>query len=180
VNPRTTLCAIAGGVAFVALGAIGATQPTFDGDYDSAIAYVNDLVAIAALVLTVPGLLALRHAQGAPRGAVECAAIGQGLIAVGIAAGVALGEDPSWFMALGGPGLLLWLVATARLGLHTWRVRLFPRWTALALALTVPVGMILGELGGSILPGILWIYLGSRMWISSRAAPHSSLRPSVP
>jgi hypothetical protein len=155
--------AIAGGVCFLVVAWIGATNPTFHGDLNSPIEYLNDAFGSAALALTIPGLLALRGVQGAPRAAVETAVTGQLLILIGVLAGLLLGEDPSWFPIVGIPGNLLWLIGTVRIARHTWRARVFPRWTAIALALTVPVGMVLGEFGGSALPGVLWIYLGWRL-----------------
>jgi hypothetical protein len=172
--------AIAGGMAFLGVAWIGATNPTFHGHLDTTVEYLNDAFLSAALALTIPGLVALRRLQSAPRGAVETAVAGQLLLLIGVAAGLALGEDPSWFAAVGVPGNLLWLIGTVRIGRHTWRAGVFPRWAAVAIALTVPVGIVLGEFGGSALPGLLWIYLGLRLIPPAHRHAHSSsVRPSA-
>jgi len=159
---RLAALAIARGMAFIVLAWIGATNPPFHGHLDTTVEYRSDAFLSAALVLTIAGLVALRRLQGAPRGAVETAVAGQLLLLIGVGAGLALGEVPSWFAAVGVPGNLLWLIGTVRIGRHTWRVRVFPRWTAVAIGLTVPAGIVLGEFGGGVLPGVLWIYLGLR------------------
>jgi hypothetical protein len=103
--------AIAGGVCFLVVAWIGATNPTFHGDLNSPIEYLNDAFGSAALALTIPGLLALRGVQGAPRAAVETAVTGQLLILIGVLAGLLLGEDlncPGFDGGLGG-----WTYATS-------------------------------------------------------------------
>jgi hypothetical protein len=62
-----------------------------------------------------------------------------------------------------------------RLGRHTWRARVLPRWTGVALALTVPVGIVLAEVGGCAVLGLLWIYLGARLLEPARQTRSSSV-----
>lgn len=170
--------ATVGGLAFVGLAVSNLANPPFDGTFDSTPEYVHEALGLTT-ALMIAGLFALRRLQGAPRGAVGMAAAGHLLIVLGIAIGLALGEDPEWFFAVAGPGLLLWLIGTVRLGVHTWRAGVLPRWTAVALALTIPVGMMLGEIGGSVVPGVLWVYLGLR-FAAPAAQPRVTLSPRVP
>jgi hypothetical protein len=161
-TPALAATAMAGGLAFLVTAWIGATNPTFHGDLDSTVEYVNDVAATLALLLTIPGWFAIDRRWGLPRGALPLAIAGQLLLAFGILAGLAMGEDPSWFVAVGLPGNLLWFVATVRAARCHWRKRVLPRWVAIGLALTVPIGMVLGEFGGSLLPALIWAYVGLR------------------
>jgi hypothetical protein len=176
---RLGAAAALGGIAFLGLAISNLANPPFDGTFDSPAEYAHEALSLAT-ALSIAGLVALRRVQGAPRGAVAMAAGGHLLIMLGIAIGLALGEDPAWFGAIAAPGLLLWLIGTVRLGVHTWRAGALPRWTAVALALTIPVGMMLGEVGGSVVPGVLWLYLGLRFAVPAaqtlRPAPRAPAR----
>ena len=71
-------------------------------------------------------------------------------------AGVALGEDPSWFGAIAAPALLLTLYGTVRIGIAAFKTRALPRPAAVLLALTVPIAIAPGgEAGGARLSGAL-------------------------
>lgn len=182
---RSRLAALVafGGLAFIAVAAVNLAAPPLEGGFDSTSEYLREVFSLLAIALTVPGIFLLRELQGAPRGSVEMAAAGQSLIVAGIAAGLVIGEAPSWFMALGAPGLLLWLIGTVRIAGHTWRAGRLPRWTAIGIGLTVPVGMVMGEIGGSLLPGALWLYLAATklpLTASHATARHaSSPRPAA-
>ncbi|MBD0282761.1 MAG: hypothetical protein ICV69_11295 [Thermoleophilaceae bacterium] len=165
-QPTTRLAALAlaGGLAFAIVGVIRLTHAPFEGHYASTTEYAQDIALLSALLLTIPGLVALRRIQGAPRGSLAAAVAGQALLGTGVAGGIASGEDPSWFFAVAGPALLLLLFGTVWIGIHTWRAGFLPRWGAVGIALTVPVGIApLSEVGGSLLVGLLWIYLAARL-----------------
>lgn len=156
------LAALAAGVCFLLLAAIHATHGEFDAQFTTTVDWLNELAFLGALVLSIPGLVLLRRRWGAPARAVGLAVAGQSLIALGVAIGLPLGESPAWFMVLAAPGILATLGGTAWLAHWAWRSRALPRWTAVALALVVPAGIVAGSVGGGIVPAALWAYVGLR------------------
>lgn len=87
---------------------------------------------------------------------------GYGAIIVGVAAGMALREDPDWFFVLGGPGNLL-----AIGGFLTWAVwgrrrRVLPLFAALLCGVGGTVAVLFSEFGTSVLIGAFFLWLAFR------------------
>lgn len=160
-TPIPAFASLGAALAFLVLTAIHLTHGTFDAELTSTVDYLNDGAFTAALLLSIPGLLMLER-WNAPRRPVVVAAVGQALVAVGVLAGLMAGESPDWFAAVGVPGNLAAFAGTLLLSHWAWRSRALPRWAAVALALSVPAGVGLGEFGGSIVPAALWAYVGLR------------------
>jgi hypothetical protein len=171
-EPRTTLAerhrlwgalTILAALAYLGLAAIQIPHGAFDDQLTTTIDYLNDGTFAAALLLSVAGIVALGAAIAAPRTAIILAALGQLLVFSGVVAGLASGESPSWFAAVGVPGNLLALIGMTMLAWHAWRTRALPAWLAVLMVLAVPVGVGVAEYGGSILPGLLWLIVGARL-----------------
>ena len=160
---RLGLAGLAAAAAQLAAFAIHVTHGTFDDQLTSTVDYLNDISFTVALLGGALCLLGLRRSFAAPKVPVALAVTGSCLVAVGVIAGLMTGESPAWFAAVGVPGNLLYLVGTVALAVWAWRSRSLPRLCALGFALLVPVGLILAEFGGTLLPVVLWSYLGLRL-----------------
>jgi hypothetical protein len=171
-EPRPTLArrnrlwgalTILAAVAYFGLAAIQIPHGPFDDQLTTTIDYLNDGSFAAALLLSVGGIVALGAAIAAPRSAIALAAIGQLLVFSGVVAGLASGQSPSWFAAVGVPGNLLALIGMAMLAWHAWRTKALPGWLAALMVLVVPVGVGVAEYGGSVVPGLVWLVVGARL-----------------
>ena len=157
------LAGLAAAVAQLVAFAIHVTHGTFDDRLDGAVDYLNDIAFTVALLGGALCLLGLRRTLAAPRVPVVIAVTGSCLVAVGVLAGLVAGESPAWFAAAGVPGNLLVLGASIALAVWAWRSHRLPRLCAVGFALLVPVGLAFAEFGGTLLPAVLWAYLGLRL-----------------
>jgi hypothetical protein len=57
-------------------------------------------------------------------------------------------------------GLLGMLLGFVLLGIATLRARVLPQWAGVALILVLPVAALLGDYGGGLVLGIVWLALG--------------------
>jgi hypothetical protein len=148
--------------SYLVLTGIQITNPTFDSYLTTTVDYVNDGSFFAGLVLSLAGLWGLRR-WGAPIGAVVTAAVGQVLVAFGVLVALVTGVSPDWFVVVGLPGNLIAWVGFIWLAVWAWRRRATPRWVALLMALSVPVGVGVAEQGGSIVTAVLWCAVGAQL-----------------
>lgn len=163
-DPVAAVAAATGGTGLAVAGVLVLTQGPFKGELATTAEYATDVAFAVALVGLAVGLLALAPRIDAPRHAVRAAVAGQALILVGVLAGLASGRDVAWFEVIAGPGLLLWLVGTAWMGVRAYRARRLPRAVAVLLALTVPLAVLpFGEVGGGVVIGALWIWIAARV-----------------
>jgi hypothetical protein len=154
---RSTLAASGAALAYLVLLLIHLTHGTFDERLTTTVDYLNDLAFAAGLVLGAVVLIGLHREAGAPRAATAIGAFGQLLVFSGVAAGLLTGESPEWFVVVGVPGNLLWFGAMIALAVWVWRSEALPRWSAVLMVLTVPMGVAFAEFGGTIVPAALWI-----------------------
>ncbi len=135
---RRTRVATAATLTAVAATAVGAVGLLRDGppepDFSDPMQYLQDGVFVAYLVAASWAVLEGWRAGLAPRMAGRLVALGYGLIAVGVLAGMALRDDPDWFVALGLPGNLL-----AAVGFVVWAV-----WAVRTQTLPVPLALLAG------------------------------------
>lgn len=161
VTPAALLPAVAGvaaiGMAIYQVATPGTPDATFDGLAD----WVREVLFLTYLVSTIAalGFLVGDWAAAVPARLVQA---GYGLIAVGAAIGMALREDPDWFFALAGPGLLLSTVGFAWLAVAAGRRRALPLWAGVLLGVGGAVAIIMAELGTSVLIGAFWLYAAQR------------------
>ena len=115
------------------------------------------------MLFTIATLIGLRQHRDAGRGAVAVGTIGLALVSAGVSVALLTGTDPEWFVLLRLPGNLLAWAGHVWLGVWAWRRRALPRWTAAVLFVVVPVTLLLADLGGGILAGILWCGVGAHL-----------------
>ena len=62
------------------------------------------------------------------------------------------------------PAALVIVVGFILYGVATWRAAVLPRWLAVGLAISLPIGIALGLFGGNILVGAFWAAVGVVLW----------------
>lgn len=139
-----------------------ATPGTPQASYDCAADWLREALFAGYLLLAVATVLLAHRAGLAPRAAALLVSLGYGAIAVGVAVGMALQDDPDWFMVLGGPGNLL-----AIAGFVTWAVwgrrrKVLPWSAALLCGVGGSVAILFSELGTSVLVGAFFLWLAFR------------------
>lgn len=160
-TPAILLPALAGvaaiGMAIYQVATPGTPEATFDSVSD----WVREALFLTFLVASIA---ALATAVGDWAGSLPARLVqaGYGLIAIGAAIGMALREDPDWFFALAGPGLLLSTVGFLWLAIVAVRRRALPLWAGLLLGVGGAVAIVMAELGTSVLIGAFWLYAAPR------------------
>src|ERR671912_570295 len=100
------------------------------------------------------------------------------LLASTVATILAGREILDWLFILGFVGTL---VGFALLGAATLRARVLPRWCAVLLIVSVlgiPVYFALGNYGGAILYGLVWLGLGYGLWLERGMSAEQTTRVS--
>jgi len=117
---------------------------------------LSDGLLCAGLVLVLPGLHRL-GATLAPRFGLA-AVLGQGAVAISIAATVAVGHEAlDVVYIIGAAALLIGSIAiAARAWYSQYRV-------AVALPMAIVAAFALADAGGAILLGLIWLALGARL-----------------
>jgi hypothetical protein len=167
--------AIAGGLAFVAEGALELAHHQHE-HFTVATDYLIEAAFAAGLLLTLAGLLAVHLRQERDLGAVgvwafRIAIAGQGALGVVALATLARGQDalgPLFPLAV-----VAWAAGTIAYAVATARARVLPAWLAPALAFGTLVGIALNP-GGTILLGALWLTLSATV-----AVERYPLRPAT-
>jgi hypothetical protein len=108
--------------------------------------------------------------------------IGVALMLVNTVATILVGREVlDWLIVLGFLGTSVGLVLV---GAATLRAEVLPRWYGVLLivaVLDISVYFALGDYGGAILYGLLWLALGYVLWIRKEAArEHSLVLPELP
>jgi hypothetical protein len=57
----------------------------------------------------------------------------------------------------------LWLVGSVVLGVSLWRAGRVPRWVAVALPVSMPVTLVLSQMGSGLVVGAFWVALGAML-----------------
>jgi hypothetical protein len=146
------------GLAIYQVAVPGAPDATFETLLD----WVREFLFLGYLLASITATVIAARRGLAPRASMWMIGCGYGAVAIGVAAGMTMREDPEWFFVLGGPGNLL-----AAAGFVTWAV-----WAIRRRVLPVLVGLLCGvggtvavlgsELGTSVLVGGFWLYVASR------------------
>ncbi len=146
------------GVVWIASGIIDVVVMEGQGG-----ASLQEVLFTVALVGVLGGLVGL-HARQTPRygwlgmAGFLAAFIGSALLLIALVLTVVVRSnvlDP--ILALGLLGALVGLVL---LGAATLRVGVLPRWCGLVLILCLPVAIALGDYGGGIVLGLVWLVVG--------------------
>jgi hypothetical protein len=152
--------AIAGGLAFIAEGALELAHHQH-GRFTDAGDYLIEAAFAAGLLMTLAGLLAVHLRQERDLGplgawAFRVATAGQGALGLVALATLARGQDalgPLFPLAV-----VAWAAGTIAYAVATARARVLPRWLAPSLALGTIAGIVLNP-GGTIVLGALWLTL---------------------
>jgi len=127
-------------------------------DYETLSGIAREGLMLAFLGFSIAAVLVSRRLGDLPGKGPLVVAVGYGLLVVGVAAGLALREDPEWFAVLGLPGNLLASIGFIVAALAGWRVRRIPGWAAMLLGVGGFVAILGSEFGTTVLIGCYWLW----------------------
>jgi hypothetical protein len=155
--------AMAYGAAALVMGAAQAVRPPEDtvAAIDTPMRWLLALFAVSLLLVSPAHLALARFARG-PLGG-RLVALGTPLLAVGAMSSAVNGEDLAFFPAVAMAANALWLVGSVVLGVSLWRAGRVPRWVAVLLPVSMPVTLVLSQMGSGLLVGTFWVTLGALM-----------------
>lgn len=157
---------LAGGcaVALASYHTLSTSKPS--ADYVSLGGNLREIAFFTYLVSSVVAVGMVRRAGMATRTSERLITVGYTTVALGVAAGFALREDPTWFVFLGGPGNLIAIIGWITLGATSARQRLLPKWLALLAAIGGVFAVVLAEFGSQVLIGCFWLHLAWRSHVA--------------
>lgn len=132
------------------------------GSYGSAGDWAREGLFLGYLLCSVATAWIAVRARQAPRVVARLLTVGYGAIVVGVGVGLVLQEDPSWFMALGGPGILLSTAAFVTWSIWGFRRKVLAPWAALLCGVGGLVVILGAEFGASVLLAGFLLYLAFR------------------
>jgi hypothetical protein len=174
----SALAAMAGGAAWVAVGAIQLTGR--DELRTDAIEIVLEHVLLglmsAALLLTAPAIFALaRHAR--TRRPAYVAATGQVLLAIAATTSNVVGHDPAFFLVAAPLANAMWLFGAIALARSLHRAGEVARIVAFGLPAVQIFALPLSMFGGPVIAGAYWLAVG--YLLSVDALPRRTLVPAT-
>jgi hypothetical protein len=155
------LAAMAGGAAWIAIGAL---QLTGSDDIrteavETTLAHTMLGLLAAALLLTAPAVVALaRHAR--TRRPAYLAAAGQVLLAFAATTSNIVGHDPAFFLVAAPLANGMWLFGAIGLAVSLRRAGEVPGFVALGLPAVQVFALPLSMVGGPVVSGAYWLAVG--------------------
>ena len=151
------------GLAGIAMALYQVATPGPPGsDFDSWDDFVlRDGLLLVYLLASIAAVTGAWRAGLATRISAQLVGVGYGLISVGVVASLALRDDPDWFFALGGPGILLSAAGFVVLAVSGVRRSRLPVWAALLAGVGGLVAIVMAELGTTVLVASFWLYVAS-------------------
>lgn len=161
--PRATAIAsatpIAAGLAAITMAlTLVLTPGSPTADYETASGLAHEALMLLYLSLSIAAVLVSRRLGDLPGRGPLLVAVGYGLLVLGVGAGLALREDPEWFVVLGLPGNLLASIGFIVSALAGWRSRRIPGWAALLLGVGGFFAILASEFGTTVLIGCYWLW----------------------
>ena len=159
---RGAAVAAAAGAVALAVYQVATPGPP-EASYDTVSDWVRETLVMVFLLGTVGGAQGAARAGLAPPVPAALVSAGHGLIAVGVAIGMALRDDPDWFMLLGGPGQILSTVGFVWWAVAGWRKGILPGAVALLAGVGGTVAFLGSEIGLSVLVAGFWFWVAARL-----------------
>ena len=150
----------ASAIGLAVYGALSTAPPS--ADYET---FGGNAREVAFLVYTVGSIGAIAATQRAGITSTRTArliGVGYALVAFGVAAGLALREDPGWFPVVGIPGNVLAMVGWVIFGVSAAKTHRLPRWAATLAAIGGVFAVLFADFGSGVLIGCFWLYLARR------------------
>jgi hypothetical protein len=161
------LGALMAGVAWTVLGLVD--MATLGGRGSEALnsAFLEATLYLAALASTLGGIVGLHARQTPHYGRLGTAGFlatfaGTAILLVGLILFFLVGGlvGTAYLDPVLGAGLWCVLVGFLLLGAATLRLEALPRWCGVALIVDLPLAITLGDYGGGIVLGLLWLGVG--------------------
>ena len=159
--------ALLAGVAWMALGLVD--MATFGGWGSEVLssAFLEAMLYSVALVGTLGGVVGLHARQTPSYGRFGTAGFlatftGTAILLVGLVLSFLVGGlfGAAFLDPVLGAGLWCALLGFVLLGAATLRLEALPRWCGVALIVCLPLAITLGDYGGGIVLGLLWLAVG--------------------
>jgi hypothetical protein len=180
--------ALLAGIAWLALGLIPLVilgqVALYFGGVATAEDYLLEILFSIATLGMLAGIVGL-HAREAPNygrlgtAGFFAAFVGVFFLLASTVATILAGREVlDWLFILGFVGSIVGFVL---LGGATLRARVLPRWYGILLSVAVfgiPVYFALGDYGGAILYGLVWLGLGYGLWLERGASAEQTTRVS--
>ena len=135
--------------------AISTAPPS--ADYATFWGNVREIAFMIYLVTAALGARALGRTGLFSSWGTRLVCAGYLVVALGVAAGFVLREDPDWFFVFGVPGNLLAIIGWAAVGFTGVRGRDLPLWTAVLAGLGGVFAVVFADFGTGALVGLLWL-----------------------
>jgi hypothetical protein len=158
------LGALLAGVAWTVLGLVDILTLSGRGSEVLNSAFLEAMLYLVALVGTLGGIVGLHARQTPSYGKLGAAGFlaaftGTAILLVGLTLSFLTGGEfgTTFLDFILGTGLWLVLVGFVLLGVATLRLEALPRWCGVALIVCLPLAITLGDYGGGIVLGLLWL-----------------------
>ncbi len=159
--------ALLAGVVWTALGLVDMATLGGRGSEVLNSAFLEAMLYLVALVGTLGGIVGLHARQTPNYGRLGttgflAALSGTAILLVGLILSFLAGSvfGTAFTDSLLGTGLWCVLVGFVLLGAATLRLEALPRWCGVALIVCLPLAITLGDYGGGIVLGLLWLAVG--------------------
>jgi hypothetical protein len=159
--------ALLAGVAWTALGLVDLATVGGRGSEVLSSAFLEVTLYVVALVGTLGGIVGLHARQTPSYGRLGTAGflatfMGTAILLVGLVLSFLVGGlfGAVFLDPVLGIGLWCVLVGFVLLGAATLRLEALPRWCSVPLIVCLPLAITLGDYGGGIVLGLLWLAVG--------------------
>ncbi len=161
------LGALLAGVAWTVLGLVDVLTLSGRGSEVLNSAFLEAMLYLVALVSTLGGIVGLHARQTPSYGRLGTTGFlatftGTAILVMGLVLSFLVGGlfGATFLDPVLGAALWCVLVGFVLLGVATLRLEALPRWCGVALVVCLPLAITLGDYGGGIVLGLLWLVVG--------------------